>query len=150
MIVRTWHGRVPRTKADDYAAFLTERAASDYQSIDGLHRLEFSRKDGSEVSDFLLITYWASMEAVRAFAGDRPELAKYYPEDDDYLLEKEPAAHLYQIFHDSHRNTDKETTWKHQAKCQPAARVRPGLGALKLLSRCKPGHPIRDETALWR
>ena len=29
------------------------------------------------------------MESIKRFAGDRPELAKYYPEDDEFLLEKE-------------------------------------------------------------
>jgi len=28
------------------------------------------------------------MEAIRAFAGDEPELVRYYPEDDQYLVHK--------------------------------------------------------------
>jgi hypothetical protein len=38
------------------------------------------------------------MGSVRQFAGDEPEKAKYYPEDDDFLLEKEEASALYEVF----------------------------------------------------
>jgi hypothetical protein len=48
-----------------------------------------------------MFTLWDSMDAVKAFAGDRPEVAVYYPEDDRYLVERgefvshyEVAAHL--------------------------------------------------------
>ncbi|MFA4663022.1 hypothetical protein [Pyrococcus kukulkanii] len=44
---------------------------------------------GGDVTHFLLITVWESMEVVKKFAGDDPELAKYYPEDNYFLLEKE-------------------------------------------------------------
>jgi hypothetical protein len=37
------------------------------------------------------------MEAIKAFAGDDPEAAKYYPEDDDFLLEFEPIVVHYQV-----------------------------------------------------
>jgi len=41
---------------------------------------------------------WDSMGSVRQFAGDEPEKAKYYPEDDDFLLEKEEKSALYEVF----------------------------------------------------
>ncbi len=41
------------------------------------------------------------MEAVKNFAGEHPEKAKYYPEDDDFLLEKEETSALYEVFYES-------------------------------------------------
>ena len=36
---------------------------------------------------------WESWEAIRRFAGPEPEKAVYYPEDEGFLLEKEPVFH---------------------------------------------------------
>ena len=37
------------------------------------------------------------MDAIRAFAGDDPEVSRYYPEDDEYLLEKQPNVEHHQV-----------------------------------------------------
>jgi len=76
------------------------RAAPDYGSVEGLERLYFLRRDEGDVAHFLLVTVWDSMDSVWQFAGDDPEKAKYYPEDDDFLLEKEETSTLYEVFLD--------------------------------------------------
>ena len=101
MIVRMWHGIVEASKADEYAEFLKERAVPDYSSVDGLKKILFLKDVKADVAHFLLVTHWDSMEAVTKFAGESPEKAKYYPEDDDYLLEKEETSALYQVFYES-------------------------------------------------
>ena len=99
-VMRIWHGRVRRERADDYERFLIERAAPDYASVEGLLRLYFTRRDEGDVAHFLLVTVWDSMESMRRFAGDDPELAKYYPEDDEFLLEKEERVQIYRVFYE--------------------------------------------------
>ncbi len=99
MIVRTWHGRTRLSDADEYEAFMKKRAAPDYGSVAGLENLFFTRRNEGDVSHFLLVTIWKSIESVKDFAGENPEIAKYYPEDDEYLLEKEEHAQNYQVFH---------------------------------------------------
>lgn len=92
MIARRWHGRVPAAKADAYRAFLIARAIPDYRTVPGnlaVHVLE--RADG-EVTHFETLTFWRDWAAIRAFAGDDPQVAKYYAEDADYLLEFEPTV----------------------------------------------------------
>ncbi len=98
MIVRMWHGKVAAAKGDEYAEFMKERAAPDYGSVDGLQKLLFLRRNEADVAHFMLVTYWDSMDSVRKFAGSRPEKAKYYPEDDEFLLEKEETSALYEVF----------------------------------------------------
>ena len=99
MIVRTWHGRTRLSDGDEYEAFMKHRAAPDYRSVAGLEKLFFTRRDEGDVSHFLLITVWDSIDSVKNFAGKNPEIAKYYPEDDDLLLEKEEYSQNYQVFH---------------------------------------------------
>ena len=77
---------------------LKKRAAPDYGSVDGLQQLFFTRRDEGDVSHFLLITVWDTLEAVKKFAGDDPSVAKYYPEDDKFLLEKEDHSLNHQVF----------------------------------------------------
>ncbi len=98
MIVRLWHGRTNTSKADEYAEFMKERAAPDYGSVDGLMKLYFLRRTEEDAAHFLLVTLWDSMESVKKFAGEHPEKAKYYPEDDAFLLEKEETSALYEVF----------------------------------------------------
>jgi len=99
-IMRLWHGKVDIEKADEYEKFMIERAVPDYSSVDGLLKLYFQRRNEKTTAHFLLITIWDSLESVKKFAGTEPELAKYYPEDDYFLLEKEKYTSLYQIFYE--------------------------------------------------
>jgi heme-degrading monooxygenase HmoA len=97
MIVRMWHGKVPAAKADAYREFVNERAIPDYRSVPGnisVHILE--RPEGS-VTHFITLTFWESLEAIRGFAGQDVEAAKYYPEDKDFLLEFEPRVVHYDV-----------------------------------------------------
>jgi len=98
--MRLWHGKVALEKADEYEKFMITKAAPDYGSVDGLQKLYFQRKNEETIAHFLLVTIWDSLEAVKNFAGDNPEIAKYYPEDDNFLLEKEELVSMYQVFYE--------------------------------------------------
>lgn len=97
VICRIWHGRTPRAKADAYAAFLRERAIPDYRSVAGNLDVRILRQDDGEVTHFLTVTTWVSEEAIRAFAGSEILKAKYYPEDESFLLEFEPEVRHYVV-----------------------------------------------------
>lgn len=97
--MRTWHGEVPIEKADAYEKFMAERAAPDYGSVEGLLQTLFQRRDEDGVAHFLLVTLWDSMKSMKRFAGEQPEIAKYYPEDDDFLLRKEQHSTIYRTFY---------------------------------------------------
>jgi hypothetical protein len=44
-----------------------------------------------------MFTLWDSMEAIQAFAGDQPEVAVFYPEDDRYLVERQETVSHYEV-----------------------------------------------------
>jgi hypothetical protein len=46
----------------------------------------------------MLITYWNNWEALRQFAGEDVEKAKYFPEDNDFLLEFEENVQHFEVF----------------------------------------------------
>jgi heme-degrading monooxygenase HmoA len=97
MIVRIWHGRTRRERADEYAAFLTLRAIPDYRGTAGNLDVAILRRDEADVSHFLTVTRWESEDAIGAFAGSEVLKAKYYAEDKDFLLEFEPAVQHYVV-----------------------------------------------------
>ena len=99
MIVRMWHGRVPITKADAYREFLKQRALPDYQNTPGnvgSYVLERESPDSEEMH-FMTVSLWFDMGAVEGFAGSQSDLARYYPEDADFLLEFEPYVIHYEV-----------------------------------------------------
>ncbi len=97
MIVRMWHGRVPTEKAKAYRDFLNARAIPDYQSTPGNLAVYILERPEGEVTHFITMTFWESLDAIRAFAGEDVEAAKYYPEDQDFLLEFEPTVVHYEV-----------------------------------------------------
>jgi heme-degrading monooxygenase HmoA len=97
MICRIWHGRTTVSKADAYARFLEERAIPDYRSVAGNLGVAVLRRDEGAVTHFLTVTHWDSENSIRAFAGDEVLKAKYYAEDEDFLLEFEPQVQHYSV-----------------------------------------------------
>ena len=92
MIARSWHGRVRAAQSDEYYGYMMRTGLADYRSSPGNRGIVVQQWTEGDVSHFLLTTLWDSVEAIRQFAGDDYSAARYYPEDDDYLLEREPRV----------------------------------------------------------
>lgn len=92
MIARLWHGAVAPARADEYMRYLEATGLPDYRATPGNRGVYVLRRDEAGAAHFLLVSLWESWEAIRAFAGDDLERARYYPEDEDFLLELEPTV----------------------------------------------------------
>jgi len=101
MIVRMWHGRVPTNKALAYRQFLNERAIPDYQSVKGNINVHILERVEGDITHFITMTTWENMDVIEGFAGEDTEVAKYYPEDKDFLLEFEPNVVHYEVVGES-------------------------------------------------
>lgn len=97
MIVRMWHGRVPASKAQAYREFVNARAIPDYQSVPGNLSVHILERTEGDVTHFITLTFWADLDSIKDFAGEDVEVAKYYPEDKDFLLEFEPTVVHYEV-----------------------------------------------------
>jgi heme-degrading monooxygenase HmoA len=97
MIARLWHGRVPARKADSYYTYLLATGLADYRTTPGNRGVWVFRRVEGEVAHFLLLTMWDSYESIVAFAGPDYRRARYYPADDEYLLEREPLVTHYEV-----------------------------------------------------
>jgi heme-degrading monooxygenase HmoA len=101
MIARSWHGRVPESKGEAYYAYLLRTGLADYASAPGNRGVRVLRRTSNGVTEYLLTTLWDSIDAIKAFAGEDYERARYYPEDHEYLLEREELVMHYELLADS-------------------------------------------------
>jgi heme-degrading monooxygenase HmoA len=98
VIARLCHGAVPAAKGDAYAAYLGRTGVSECRGTPGNRGVEVLRRTAGGEAHFLFISFWDSMDAIRTFAGDDVERARYYPEDRDYLVELEPNVTHYEVW----------------------------------------------------
>ncbi len=89
MIARTWQGRVPAAKADAYYEYLMQTGVADYQATPGNRGVLVQRRIDGDVAHFVLTTLWDSIDSIKRFAGEDYEKARYYPDDGEYLVERE-------------------------------------------------------------
>lgn len=89
MIARTWRGRVPAEKGNAYYAYIERTGLADYRSTPGNRGILVMRRTEGGITHFTLTSFWDSLDAVRRFAGDDYTRAHYYPDDDNFLIERE-------------------------------------------------------------
>ncbi len=97
MIARTWHGITPASKADAYYAYLEESGVQEYRATKGNRGVYVLRRIVGDRAHFLLVSLWDSFDAIRAFAGEDLEKARYFPKDREFLLEFEPQVTHYEV-----------------------------------------------------
>ncbi len=97
MIARFWHGTTTREDSEAYLAYLNETGIPDYQNTPGNQGVYLMRRMEGDRAHFLIMTLWDSVEAIQAFAGPDYEKARYYPKDEQFLLELEPEVQHYQV-----------------------------------------------------
>jgi len=82
-----------------YYKYLGQTGLKEYRATEGFKDvLVLTREDG-DATEYLLITLWKDLDAVKRFAGPEPERAVYYPEDDRYFAEDErgPYVRHYEV-----------------------------------------------------
>lgn len=97
MIARIWSGRTPAAQAEAYLEVLKRTGERDYRATPGNRGVYILRQVEGGEARFITLTLWDSIEAVRAFAGEDPTRARYYPDDDAYLIERTPTVEHYEV-----------------------------------------------------
>ena len=97
MIARIRRGATAAERADGYLEYLKETGLSDYRSTPGNYGVQGLRRTHDGRTGFTLISFWESLDAVRAFAGDEPEVARFYPADDELLIDRELEVEHHEV-----------------------------------------------------
>ena len=98
MIARTWRGWVSTGQAAAYVEYVVSTGLSGYQKTPGNLGAQLWTKDlGDGRTEVMRISWWSSRTYVEAFAGKDIDAAVFYPEDDDYLLDRETFVTHYDV-----------------------------------------------------
>lgn len=100
MIIRTWRGRVTRSRADDYAKHFREKVVPELRTVPGFVGAQLGQRPMSDQVEFLVLTRWQSMEAVRAFAGPDVDRAVVEPEAVAALDDFDDTVQHYEVLED--------------------------------------------------
>ncbi|MGH3389452.1 MAG: hypothetical protein ACRDOO_11315 [Actinomadura sp.] len=97
-LIRIWRDWTRRSDADAYEAYLRASGFATYtSSIEGNCGVYMIRRELGDNTEFCVISVWDSWEAVEIFAGDEPEEAMFFPEEERFLLGDHTVTH-YRIF----------------------------------------------------
>jgi len=113
MIARMWRGWVRTEQADAYVAYITGTGLREYAATPGNLGCQMWTRDlRDRRTEVLTVSWWESRAAIVGFAGSDIEAAVFYPEDDEYLVDRETTVShmaiwttvmgllaLWQVFH---------------------------------------------------
>ena len=101
MIARTWRGATRAADADTYLEHLRRTGLAAYQRTEGNRGVLCLRSVRDDRAEFLLVSLWEDMAAVRRFAGDDPTRAVFYPGVDHLLVDRDETVHHYEVLYRS-------------------------------------------------
>ena len=97
MIWRIWHGKTNAENADAYEQMLRSHILPGIERIDGYRGAHLLRKAIEGGAEFVTITMFDSLNAVKAFAGDDFEAAVVLPEARKLLFSFDGRSEHYDL-----------------------------------------------------
>jgi heme-degrading monooxygenase HmoA len=98
MIARMWRGWVHTDRIDEYVEIVERTGMSEYRATAGNRGAQLLTRDlGDGRTELITLSWWDDLDDIRAFAGDDIDEAKYYPEDDEYLVERETTVSHFEV-----------------------------------------------------
>lgn len=102
MILRRWSSRIRTADRDAYIAYIKATGVSDYLAVAGNLGCEMLLRDLDDgTTEVTTLSWWRSMDAIHGFTGTDVTQARYYPEDDRYLLEKPERVEHHEVVIDA-------------------------------------------------
>jgi heme-degrading monooxygenase HmoA len=97
MIIREWRGRASSSKAEAYPKHFREKVIPELLHVPGFTGAQLSRRQLGDKIEFLVLTRWRSMDAIRAFAGMDVEKAVVEPDAVAALIEFDSRVRHYEL-----------------------------------------------------
>jgi heme-degrading monooxygenase HmoA len=97
MIARSWRGAVRNEDAEAYAAYIDETGMKAYAATAGNRGAWMLTRQLDGLTEFVTFSLWDSFDAIKGFAGEDYETAVFYPEDDRYLVERDPKCTHWEV-----------------------------------------------------
>ncbi|HYI26053.1 MAG TPA: hypothetical protein VD767_11645 [Thermomicrobiales bacterium] len=95
VIARIWRGRTTRERADEYEAYNFEAGIKPL--IEKASGVQTFREDRENDTEFVTISYWASLEQMERFAGGDPTQIHHLDRDAEFLIELPDRVQILSI-----------------------------------------------------
>ncbi len=99
MILRMWKARSTPEKSDRYIRHATEKVFPTLRTIGGHRGAYLLRHSVDGIVELVVLTLWESMEAVRKFAGVKPEKAVVEQEAQAVLTDFDKTVTHFEVLH---------------------------------------------------
>ena len=97
VVARMWHGRVPEARREEYRRYLIENGIRKLEQIPGNLGADVLERTSDGISEFTVISYWPSLDSIRAYAGADIEKTHNLARDPEFLLELEPHVKHFDV-----------------------------------------------------
>jgi heme-degrading monooxygenase HmoA len=97
VIARTWTGWTNSADAERYVDYLNETGVPGLAGTEGNRGVYVLRRSDGDRAQFVVLSLWESLDAIKAFAGEDIEKAVFYARDDDFLVEREWTCVHYEV-----------------------------------------------------
>jgi hypothetical protein len=100
IIGRIWRGRTLASRADEYLAYNAREGVASIAAKRGCLGVQQFRQLRGEVAEFTVISYWRSIEAMRAMHSDDGDALRVapLPRDQEFLLELPETVEVAELF----------------------------------------------------
>lgn len=96
-VIRIWRGRTRREQADAYEAYNYE--AGIRPLIAKALAVQTFREDRGQETEFMTVSYWASVDAMAAFTGRDPTAIHHLERDPEFLIELPTSVQILHLRH---------------------------------------------------
>jgi len=79
VIARLWTGRTKAEDYDTYLAYLEESGVAALHATPGNRGVIVLRRLDGDEAEFSVMSFWDSLDDVKAFAGEDVDAARYFP-----------------------------------------------------------------------
>ncbi|HEY7095961.1 MAG TPA: antibiotic biosynthesis monooxygenase [Terriglobales bacterium] len=97
MIARLWHGWTTPQNADTYQNLLKDKILPEIHRVAGYKGAYVLRREAGHEVEFITLTMFESMDAVRSFAGKDHEKAVVLPEAEKLLAHFDGRSAHYEV-----------------------------------------------------
>lgn len=85
-----WRGKIRTEQTKAYVEYILGTGIAEYRQTPGNQGAQMWTRDlGDGTTEVITASWWDSLDSIRGFAGDDIEAAVFYPEDDNYLVERD-------------------------------------------------------------
>ena len=96
-VARVWRGRTALARAQDYRQYLFEAGVRKIAGIPGNRGVQMMMRSAGAEAEFVVVSYWDSIDAIEGYAGPRYERVRDLPRDDEFLIDKETRVRHYDL-----------------------------------------------------